>query len=169
MTGLLSPFSPLINASLKWIISLLHSSKLQDEFEEMSLKQCCSCAGPTGFLDGHDSCVLCLGHAHAETVMMSGFPYCEEIKLKTLCLRIAIVLGNTTPVYMLPRFAVVKPWRKKQQRQPEAAHSGDELMPAQIQVKSVTIICIVLLTMQIVSKQLYISFTVFRRGNSVSK
>ncbi len=41
-----------------------------------------------------------------------------------------------------------------------------ELVPSDW-VNQVSIICIALLTLQIVSKQLYISFKIFRRGNSV--
>lgn len=71
--------------------------------------------GPIELLDGHESCVLCLGRAHVETVMDgSGCPHCEEMSVRALSFCITIAHGDAMPTNMLHPSAAVELWRKKQ-------------------------------------------------------
>ncbi len=54
-----------------------------------------SSASPIELYDGHESCVFCLGLAHAEAALGgSDCPHCGAMRLRTLMLHVAIIQGN---------------------------------------------------------------------------
>lgn len=85
----------------------------------MSIKTCGVCEGPIELPDGHDSCVFCLGHAHAEAaVIESNCPHCGEMSVRALRTRIAILL-NEQPILssqQSPSTSYAEPWKTKSHR-----------------------------------------------------
>ncbi len=85
----------------------------------MSIKACGVCEGPIELPDGHDSCVFCLGHAHAEAAdIESNCPHCGEMSVRALRTRIAILL-NEQPILssqQSPSASYAEPWKTKSRR-----------------------------------------------------
>ncbi len=99
-------------------------------------RDCLSCAEPIESSDGHESCLFCLGHAHAEAALGgSDCPHCGNMSFRTLRLRVAIVQGDELAQIALPRSSSAASFepRRKVPRVSDAdlSGSGDEPAPAQ--------------------------------------
>ncbi|KAF4117739.1 hypothetical protein G5714_002292 [Onychostoma macrolepis] len=71
---------------------------------------CCMCGGPVDFPDAHKDCVLCLGHAHAEAALEgSDCQACEELPIKILRARLAVVRSSSPPAPASPPPAAFEP------------------------------------------------------------
>ncbi len=99
-------------------------------------RDCLSCAEPIESSDGHESCVFCLGRAHAEAALgESDCPHCGDMSLRTLRLCVPIVQGDELAQLTLPHSSSAASFepRRKVPRVSDAdlSGSGDEPVPAQ--------------------------------------
>lgn len=89
------------------------------------------CDMPIELPHTHDACVLCLGFAYAEVAL--GDCDChvsEDLPIKTLHTRLAVVLNSDPPAVAPPLPTTVKSWAGRPQ-QAQSGGSLDELTPAQ--------------------------------------